>query len=1252
MPVAQPIELDASDTTDPELGRIDFSWEYPDKDLEILDGGQGQALRAQFLKPGVYPFTLKAKDVSGNEVTIVREVSAYGKDGFTSFSGDVLESYWTAENLEARSNSIGGASYSFDEESGSLRVQLQRGTNRSLTGSNPKYAALVRDVPKKTDWTFQTKVGLRTLQFGSFHTGLLVETEESGQFRRYFFGLDGGQSLSVKRVGTGSAQTLKTGSYNFGEVRIRVKHRVGGLEFEWQNEMEHWQNLHTVNLSGNPETLRVGLHLSTSNAGESVGVSFDYAMLIDPALESPLRGKLRISEIAYAPTGGSDEEFIEFVNVSESSIELDGVKLVDGAPVGEFTFGQKTLGAGERIVVAANQAALLSAHGGSISNRLAGEWGDGKLSNGGENITVLDKDGNLVLAFNYDNNNGWPGRADGKGSTLEVIDPAADLANPENWRSSSEYGGTPGSAGEGPAVSISINEVLAHTDVPVLDTIELHNPTDQIVDISHWYLTDSSDNWKKFQIPSNTTLAAGAFKTFDEKDFNPNGLWNPNPGNRGPNEFTFSSKGDSAWIVQADASGKLQRFIDKVSFGASVNGVSFGRHTNSRQEVFFTAQTEPTLGEVNSGPRVGPVVISEIMYHPEPGDMEWIELQNISEGEVPLFNSVETSNTWRVSGIGFSFPPGITLEKRGMVILVNGDPEVFRLKHSIEEEVLIFGPYTGNLQDSGERIDLELPDNPELGTTSSPYVLVDSVRYNDKAPWPAEGDGYGYSIVRTNVDRFGTDPSHWQASDDKGGTPGKSFLPPPEPVIKVAGGRTIEVPVGTIYEDAGATATDDKDGDVSAGITIDASATDTSRTGSFKVWYTVSDEDGNVASKHRTVNVVPNISPPSYLAHRYDFSGAGKTLEDQVGELDATIAGGAKLSGLGYLSLDGVNDYVEFPDGIISKLTDATFETWVDWKGPSTSQWQRIFEFGDDNFNYLYLTPRSSSSTTPVRFAFALNSGEKRLNGSTTIPSDGETTTHFAISYDDTGDKAYLYVNGELSGSRSTTSSLSILNDTNNWLGKSQYAGRVPYFKGTFHEFRIYKRALDVAEVQSSYQAGPSKASGPVVSAFTSDLPKVSVGSSTKLTWDITDATTLTLDNGIGDVTGEVEFTVSPSQTTTYNLTTANSAGTVTIPFTIVVDNSGDPDTDSDGDGWSDGEEAILGTNPQDPSDAFDIQMSLGNADIELRWMSVSGRTYTVESSNDLNSWTQAITIGGDDTEKSYSTSTTDELRFFRLVIE
>ena len=40
--------------------------------------------------------------------------------------------------------------------------------------------------------------------------------------------------------------------------------------------------------------------------------------------------------------------------------------------------------------------------------------------------------------------------------------------------------------------------------------------------------------------------------------------------------------------------------------------------------------------------------------------------------------------------------------------------------------------------------------------------------------------------------------------------------------------EVLDVPVGTVYQDAGAAATDDKDGDVSAALTIDASAADTS----------------------------------------------------------------------------------------------------------------------------------------------------------------------------------------------------------------------------------------------------------------------------------------------------------------------------------------------------------------------------------------------------------------------------------------
>ena len=96
-----------------------------------------------------------------------------------------------------------------------------------------------------------------------------------------------------------------------------------------------------------------------------------------------------------------------------------------------------------------------------------------------------------MLAFKYDNNNGWPGRADGKGALLRSSILLLTLANPENWRSEFGAQGNTWFLRRRLGCSILINEILAHTDVPVLDTIELYNPTDQIVDISHWYLTDS-----------------------------------------------------------------------------------------------------------------------------------------------------------------------------------------------------------------------------------------------------------------------------------------------------------------------------------------------------------------------------------------------------------------------------------------------------------------------------------------------------------------------------------------------------------------------------------------------------------------------------------------------------------------------------------------------------------------------------------------------------------------------------------------
>ncbi len=77
------------------------------------------------------------------------------------------------------------------------------------------------------------------------------------------------------------------------------------------------------------------------------------------------------------------------------------------------------------------------------------------------------------------------------------------------------------------------------------------------------------------------------------------------------------------------------------------------------------------------------------------------------------------------------------------------------------------------------------------------------------------------------------------------------------PVISVLGGNSVSVVVGEVYTDAGATAADNIDGDVTGsivvgGMPVDTSMVDTAHT----VTYSVSDAADNIATATRTVNVV------------------------------------------------------------------------------------------------------------------------------------------------------------------------------------------------------------------------------------------------------------------------------------------------------------------------------------------------------------------------------------------------------------
>ncbi len=74
----------------------------------------------------------------------------------------------------------------------------------------------------------------------------------------------------------------------------------------------------------------------------------------------------------------------------------------------------------------------------------------------------------------------------------------------------------------------------------------------------------------------------------------------------------------------------------------------------------------------------------------------------------------------------------------------------------------------------------------------------------------------------------------------------------------------------------------------------------------------------------------------------------------------------------------------------------------------------------------------------------------------------------------------------------------------------------------------------------------------PVVNAFTATPASIEAGGTSQLAWIVTGATSLSLDQGIGAVTGAGRA-VSPAVTTTYTLTARNADGSATASATVTV---------------------------------------------------------------------------------------------------
>ena len=487
----------------------------------------------------------------------------------------------------------------------------------------------------------------------------------------------------------------------------------------------------------------------------------------------PLFGNLAgqsvsITELMYNPlddngTSGSDLEFIEIKNVSDSPIDLSLAAFTDGV---EFTFGPNSImPAGEYWVLVSDFTAFPARYPGVA---VKGEYG-GQLSNGGETVELRDRNGLVLETVEYEDASPWPEEADGEGKSLVKRDEATIPDSPANasaWRASFDIHGSPGREDPTPpAPNIFVNEVLAHTDLPQLDALEIYNPGSEAADISGWYLSDDLSDPKKYRIPETTIIPAGGYLFFTETEFAAEA--------QGDAGFRFSSHGESAWLISAHPDGSLTGYTHGFEFGASASGVSFGRYLDSRGMEIIVASETVTLGAENSPPLIGPVIINEILYRQGDNGIEFVEIINLSSEAIPLFDPDNPGNTWKIDGIGFDFPTGAIIQPQQCILITNVEPETFRNAYGAYFGVPLFGPFAGGINNSGERITLERPGSPEMITGEEifvPYIEVDSVRYENQQPWPVTDTGS--SIEKMGRGLFGQEPENWQVSRTRGGSPG------------------------------------------------------------------------------------------------------------------------------------------------------------------------------------------------------------------------------------------------------------------------------------------------------------------------------------------------------------------------------------------------------------------------------------------------------------------------------------------------
>jgi len=267
------------------------------------------------------------------------------------------------------------------------------------------------------------------------------------------------------------------------------------------------------------------------------------------------------------------------------------------------------------------------------------------------------------------------------------------------------------------------------------------------------------------------------------------------------------------------------------------------------------------------------ILISEFQVEGETVDDDWVELYNPNDETVCLssWSIQKASSTGNISRIKI-FSNSAAIPAKGYFLVANNkaSQEILDLADMTASGLQLSSEFAG-----GNTIYL-VRKKDEISSGSDPDI-IDKVGYGlakDFKILPALKPSAGHSTGRVwdeNLQEYkNTDNNSADFEIDKPTPKGKNeeWVEPPAPtpsdetapIITLTGDPEITINIGDTYVDAGATALDDIDGDITANITV-ANSVNAGVAGDYTITYNVSDAAGNNAVEvTRLVHVV--VIPP------------------------------------------------------------------------------------------------------------------------------------------------------------------------------------------------------------------------------------------------------------------------------------------------------------------------------------------------------------------------------------------------------